>query len=193
MHSICGILKWSARSATRFISWSEERLGSVIMRRVVAPVIEAITGQPTPGGPSVMMRSRAFSSASVRACCLIKLTSWSIKTLYMVAFLSQHVAWRKRNGMGNNILKWEPPKVLTKYYPGNISGIDKERCPIFVDCSHQMDMRGRLYGLSSFNTVTSELELSVGFITLCQCCQYLGLHFCCSYITLGQEEQYLEI
>ena len=55
-------LKCAANLATRSISWSPETVGSAKIRTALAPPIAAMTGQPIPGGPSVRIRSRFFSS-----------------------------------------------------------------------------------------------------------------------------------
>ena len=73
--TMAGTLKKAARSATRSMSCFPETVGSVTMSTPLAPPREAITGQPTPGGPSVKIRSRWFFSASFLASCRTKVTS----------------------------------------------------------------------------------------------------------------------
>lgn len=37
---------------------------------------------------------------------------------------------------------WQPPEVLTKYFPGGLCGHDKEGCPIWIEPIGLADVRG---------------------------------------------------
>lgn len=70
-----GRRKWSTKASIRSRSCCPEMLGSVTMRTAEASPREAITGQPMPGGPSVMIQFRPRVSANCRASRRIKATS----------------------------------------------------------------------------------------------------------------------
>ena len=76
IQTIAGTPKCSASWTTRSISCTPDTEGSVTISTASAPPMEAITGQPTPGGPSVSMRSRFFASASFWASFRTRVTSF---------------------------------------------------------------------------------------------------------------------
>ena len=57
--------------------------------------------------------------------------------------LLQNVAWRKKMN-ADNILKWEAPEVLRKYYPGGYFGFDKKGVPNWIDVLGTVDLKGEL-------------------------------------------------
>ena len=62
-------------------------------------------------------------------------------------------AWRKQNGM-DQILSWNPPEVLKKYFPGRFAGFDKDGSPVLVIPAGFTDVKGffsyRFYTFFSF-------------------------------------------
>ena len=51
------------------------------------------------------------------------------------------MAWHKKMDT-NNILKWQVPEVLKKYYPGGYCNEDKEGCPIWFELLGYADLKG---------------------------------------------------
>jgi len=49
--------------------------------------------------------------------------------------------WRRNYGT-DDILKWDPPEVLKKYWPGGIFGFDRQGHPILWQLSNNFDARG---------------------------------------------------
>ena len=58
-------------------------------------------------------------------------------------FFPKSMAWHKKMDT-NNILKWQVPEVLKKYYPGGYCNEDKEGCPIWFELLGYADLKGRL-------------------------------------------------
>lgn len=74
-HSMPGTLKCSASSKSRCMSCTPETVGSVTTMSVEATPTDAMTGQPTTGGPSVIISSHLCASANVLASCRTSVTS----------------------------------------------------------------------------------------------------------------------
>ena len=55
---------------------------------------------------------------------------------------SQSMIWRKKFG-ADDLLKWDAPEVLKKYYPGGYFGHDKEGCPMWIDTLGTVDLKGQ--------------------------------------------------
>ena len=60
-------LNWVVTSRVRFKSCNPESVGSVTITTSSTPVMVEITGQPIPGGPSIMIVSIPFSLATFLA------------------------------------------------------------------------------------------------------------------------------
>lgn len=58
--------------------------------------------------------------------------------------LRNDVAWRKEWN-ADNILEWDPPEVLKKYYPGGYFGEDKQGFPIWIDVLGYIDLKGMYF------------------------------------------------
>lgn len=54
----------------------------------------------------------------------------------------QHLIWRDLV-KADEIWNWEPPDVLTKYYPGDICGYDKSGRPIWMEPPGYADYHGK--------------------------------------------------
>ena len=55
-------------------------------------------------------------------------------------------AWRKQNGM-DQILSWNPPEVLKKYFPGGFAGFDKDGSPVWVIPAGFADFKGLFFNI----------------------------------------------
>ena len=49
--------------------------------------------------------------------------------------------WRRQKGV-DRLVKWKPPVVLRKYYPGGFAGFDRAGCPVWIIPFGQADMKG---------------------------------------------------
>jgi hypothetical protein len=52
------------------------------------------------------------------------------------------LAWRKENDIDNILTSYEPPEVMTKYYPGGHPGISKDGFPIWIEMLPLADQTG---------------------------------------------------
>ena len=50
--------------------------------------------------------------------------------------------WRRQKGV-DRLVKWKPPVVLRKYYPGGFAGFDRAGCPVWIIPFGQADMKGK--------------------------------------------------
>ncbi|RXG57156.1 Retinal-binding protein, partial [Armadillidium vulgare] len=62
--------------------------------------------------------------------------------------LNESLEWRKEWGI-DNIVEWSPPEVLKKFFPGGISGYDKEGAPVVLIPYGNIDLRGLIRSSSS--------------------------------------------
>nr|CAH0107616.1 unnamed protein product [Daphnia galeata] len=61
--------------------------------------------------------------------------------------LRASLVWRQANGI-DEILKWNPPEVLLKYFSYGKVGYDKFHSPVFICAQGQMDLRGILQSVT---------------------------------------------
>ena len=52
--------------------------------------------------------------------------------------------WRKQFGADSIVEEFEPPEVLTKYWPGGLHGFDKNGCPVWIETPGFADVKGLL-------------------------------------------------
>lgn len=45
-------------------------------------------------------------------------------------------------GVEKLVNEWQPPEVLTKYFPGGLFGYDKDGCPIWIEPIGLADVQG---------------------------------------------------
>ena len=61
----------------------------------------------------------------------------------LISVIKKSVEWRKKYDVDNILANWQPPEVLKKYFPGGVSGYDKEGRPIYIGLAgDHLDMRG---------------------------------------------------
>lgn len=61
-----------------------------------------------------------------------------------VTFQTQNQEWRRKWRMDQVLLQeYKPPEVLAKYFPGGLSGYDKEGAPVWITPSGYLDITGK--------------------------------------------------
>ena len=68
-----------------------------------------------------------------------------------MVYLIQDVVWRKEWN-ADNILEWDPPEVVKKYYPGGYFGEDKQGFPIWIEILGSIDLKGEVNLARFINT-----------------------------------------
>ncbi|KAB7501473.1 SEC14-like protein 2 [Armadillidium nasatum] len=81
-----------------------------------------------------------------------ELSKWLIARNFNInkaeAMLLKSLEWRKEWGI-DNIIEWSPPEVLKKFFPGGISGYDKEGAPVVLIPYGNIDLRGLIRSSSN--------------------------------------------
>lgn len=81
--------------------------------------------------------------------------------------LRKSMEWRKNYGT-DDILNWDPPEVLKKYWPGGIFGFDKHGHPILWQMSTNFDARGMLKSVKRSDVIKYHIWRMEKLSSLCR-------------------------
>lgn len=65
--------------------------------------------------------------------------------------LRNDFAWRKQLGVDSILDDYQIPEVMQKYFPGGVSGQDKEGSLIWIDPGGRVDMKGNWFHAPGIN------------------------------------------
>ncbi|XP_044514812.1 SEC14-like protein 3 isoform X1 [Gracilinanus agilis] len=83
------------------------------------------------------------------------------------AMLRKHVAFRKQEDL-DNILSWQPPKVLQLYDAGGFCGYDREGCPVWLDITGNIDPKGLIYSTSKEELIKKRTQILEFLLRECE-------------------------
>ncbi|XP_043836249.1 SEC14-like protein 2 isoform X2 [Dromiciops gliroides] len=82
------------------------------------------------------------------------------------AMLRNYMIFRKEKNL-DNILSWQPSEVLQLYDVGGLSGYDREGCPVWLDITGCLDIKGLLLSSSKPELLKKRTQILVSLLREC--------------------------